>query len=192
MEQRILISGTGGQGVIAAGEFLSEALFRAGYEVANTRSYGAEARGGSSQSFVLVSDGEIYDLELGEVDILIAMSVPACRRYLGRAKKDALVLIEDEALQKLGRGMIRRDVRLVSVSASETATTLGNPIVANMVMLGALSKLSGLLKLELLKESVKTLMRVSMHDINLKALEAGYATDYSNRLAFSSSTLEHT
>ncbi|TRO47951.1 hypothetical protein E2P65_03635, partial [Candidatus Bathyarchaeota archaeon] len=66
----ILISGTGGQGIIAAGEFLTEALFRAGREVMFTRSYGSEARGGSCRSEVIVSDSEIYDLQLDKADIL--------------------------------------------------------------------------------------------------------------------------
>jgi len=49
MQRNIMISGTGGQGVIAAAaDFLGEALFNNGYHVVCTRSYGAEARGGSA------------------------------------------------------------------------------------------------------------------------------------------------
>jgi 2-oxoglutarate ferredoxin oxidoreductase subunit gamma len=175
MELRILISGTGGQGVVAAGEFLSEALFRADYVVVNTRSYGAEARGGSSRSEVLVSDGEIYDLELGDVDILIAMSMQAYKNFIGRTKKNSLVLLEDELLKKLDKDDIRDDVEIASVPASETATMLGNPVVANMVILGALSKKTGLLTLERLEEAVKALMRPSLQGINIEAIKAGYS-----------------
>jgi len=52
----ILISGTGGQGIIVAGELLSKAFFKAGYNVINTHSYGAEAMGGACKSELLVSD----------------------------------------------------------------------------------------------------------------------------------------
>lgn len=176
MEQGILISGTGGQGIVAAGEFLSEALFRAGYEVVNTRSYGSEARGGSCRSEVLVSDGEIYDLQLEKADILIAMSVQAYRRYIGRAKRDGLVLVDADAVSKLGEGDLRDDVEMVSVPAAEIAAGLGNLIVANMVLLGALATRSGLLELGRLKEAVREMMRPSMREINLRALEAGYAS----------------
>lgn len=176
MEQGILISGTGGQGIVAAGEFLSEALFRAGYEVVNTRSYGSEARGGSCRSEVLVSDGEIYDLQLEEADTLIAMSVPAYRRYIGRAKRGGIVLVDADVVSKIGEGDLRGDVEMVQVPAAEIAAGLGNLIVANMVLLGALAKRSGLLELGRLEDAVREMMRPSMREINLRALEAGYAS----------------
>ncbi|MBS7637792.1 2-oxoacid:acceptor oxidoreductase family protein [Candidatus Bathyarchaeota archaeon] len=174
MEVKILLSGTGGQGIISAGEFLSEALFRAGYEVVNTRSYGTEARGGSSRSEILVSDGEIYEIEVGETDILVAMSTPAYRRYINRAKKGSLVLVEEDILAEIGDKELRADVELVSIPANKKASILGNPIVANMVMLGALSKRTKLITLEGLKEAVNTLMRPHLREINIKALELGY------------------
>lgn len=174
MEKGILISGTGGQGIVAAGEFLSEALFRAGYEVVNTRSYGSEARGGSCRSEVIVSDSELYDLQLEEADILIVLSLPAYRRYIGRARRGGLVLIDAAVAAKLGEGDLRGDVEMVQVPAAEIAAGLENLIVANMVLLGALAKRSELLELDLLKDAVKERMRPSMQAINLKALEAGY------------------
>ncbi|MEM2126999.1 MAG: 2-oxoacid:acceptor oxidoreductase family protein [Candidatus Bathyarchaeia archaeon] len=174
MEVKILLSGTGGQGIISAGEFLSEALFNAGYEVVNTRSYGTEARGGSSRSEILVSDGEIYEIEVGETDILVAMSTPAYRRYINRAKKGSLVLVEEDVLADIGDKELRGDVELISIPANKTASSLGNPIVANMVMLGALSKRTNLITLEGLKEAVNTLMRPHLREINIKALELGY------------------
>lgn len=174
MDVKILLSGTGGQGIISAGEFLSEALFNAGYEVVNTRSYGTEARGGSSRSEILVSDGEIYEIEVGETDILVAMSTPAYRRYINRAKKGSLVLVEEDVLADIGDKELRGDVELISIPANKTASSLGNPIVANMVMLGALSKRTNLITLEGLKEAVNTLMRPHLREINIKALELGY------------------
>jgi 2-oxoglutarate ferredoxin oxidoreductase subunit gamma len=174
VEAKILLSGTGGQGIISAGEFLSEALFRAGYEVVNARSYGTEARGGSSRSEILVSDGEIYEIEVDEADILVVMSTPAYRRYIGRAKKQSLVLVEEDVLREIGERELRGDVELVSVPANRMASKLGNPIVANMVMLGALSKRTNLISLEGLKEAVNTLMRPHLREINIKALELGY------------------
>lgn len=169
----ILISGTGGQGIIAAGEFLTEALFRAGQEVMFTRSYGSEARGGSCRSEVIVSDSEIYDLQLDKADILVALSPAAFKKYQDRAKEDALVLVDSAVLKSLGESEARSDVDLKHLPASEIAIELGNPIVANMVLLGALSKLSEVVSLDDLREAVNALMRPSMRDVNLKALESG-------------------
>ncbi len=169
----ILISGTGGQGIIAAGEFLTEALFRAGQEVMFTRSYGSEARGGSCRSEVIVSDSEIYDLQPDKADIPIALSPAAFKKYQARAKENALVLVDSAVLKSLGDGEARSDVDLKHIPASEIATELGNPIVANMVLLGALSKLSEVVSLDDLKEAVNALMRPSMREVNRKALESG-------------------
>jgi 2-oxoglutarate ferredoxin oxidoreductase subunit gamma len=169
----ILISGTGGQGIIAAGEFLTEALFRAGQEVMFTRSYGSEARGGSCRSEVIVSDSEIYDLQLDKADVLIALSPAAFKKYQGRAKEGALVLVDSAVLKSMGDGEARSDVDLKHIPATEIATELGNPIVANMVLLGALSRLSEVVSLDDLREAVNALMRPSMREVNLKALESG-------------------
>ncbi|MGD2201393.1 MAG: 2-oxoacid:acceptor oxidoreductase family protein [Candidatus Bathyarchaeota archaeon] len=176
MQKGIMISGTGGQGIVAAGEFLSDALFRTGYDVINSRSYGSEARGGSCRSEVLVSDDEIYDLSLGEADILVILSTPAFRRYLGRAKKGALVLVDSKVMEEVGDEEFRRDVELIPVSATEIAIQLGNAIVANMVLLGALSgKMPHLISLDQLKEAIKEGMRPSMQEINFKAIESGHS-----------------
>ena len=174
MQMGILIGGTGGQGIIAAGEFLSEALFRAGYEVINSRSYGSEARGGSCRSEVVVSDSEIYDLTVEEADILVILSTPAFKRYQGIAKAGALVIVDAAVLSKLGDADIRSDVELVPVPAREIAEGLGNAIVANMVLLGALAKRSELIPLGKLKDAVEAMMRPSMREINLRALDAGH------------------
>ncbi|MEM2922374.1 MAG: 2-oxoacid:acceptor oxidoreductase family protein [Candidatus Bathyarchaeia archaeon] len=175
MEFRIIISGAGGQGVISAGEFLSEALFREGYEVVTTRSYGAEARGGSARSEVIVSDEEIHALEIHEANVIIAMSMPAYRSFIGRAGKEALILVEKQLLAELADKDLRNDVHLVEIPANETAVALGNPVVANMVFLGALIKKIGLLTPEKLEETVKKLIRPALQEINIKAVRAGYS-----------------
>jgi 2-oxoglutarate ferredoxin oxidoreductase subunit gamma len=174
MRKDILITGTGGQGIVAAGEFLSDAIFRTGLEVINGRSYGAEARGGSCRSEVIASDSEVYDLSLGEADILVVLSTPAFRRYLGRVKAEGFVIVDSAVLAEVDAGELRGDVEIVAVDATVTAVELGNIIVANMVLLGALSGKSELISLDEMKEAVKEGMRAPMRDINLRALEAGH------------------
>lgn len=174
MRRDIIISGAGGQGVVLAGELLSQALFEEGYEVVNTRSYGAEARGGRCRCEIIISDGEIYDIQLSEADILIAMSTPAYRRYIHRVRSGGLVLLDEDVRKELGEGELRSDVEILSIPASGFASRLGNPIVANMVLLGALLKKTGLIALERLKVAVSRRVRPGMREVNLQALEEGY------------------
>jgi len=173
MKMNILIGGTGGQGIVAAGEFLSQALFMKGYEVMFGRSYGSEARGGSCRSEVMVSDSEINDLQFEESDVLLCLSLPAFKKYLSRAKSGSLVVVDSLVVGRF-HGVIREDVGVIMVPARDIAVRLGNQIVANMVMLGALARRSDVLSLELLKDAVMENMREDMREINLQALQEGY------------------
>jgi 2-oxoglutarate ferredoxin oxidoreductase subunit gamma len=173
MRLNILIGGTGGQGIVAAGEFLSQALFMKDYEVLFGRSYGSEARGGSCRSEVMVSDSEINDLQFEESDMLLSLSLPAFKKYLPRAKSGSLVVVDSMVIGRF-QHEIREDVEIIVVPARDIAVRLGNQIVANMVMLGALARCSDVLSLELLKDAVRENMREDMQDINLQALQEGY------------------
>ena len=173
MQVNIMVTGTGGQGVIAAADFLSESLWRNGLHVVNTRSYGAEARGGSAMSVVIAGDEEIYDIQFEKSDALLVLSLPAYRKYSSVAKPSSLVIVDSRVLERLKPEEARKDVEQVSVPAAEIAEKLGNPIVANMAMLGAYTKKTGLITLSQLKDAVKTLMRTQFHEINLRAIDSG-------------------
>jgi 2-oxoglutarate ferredoxin oxidoreductase subunit gamma len=172
MKQSIMISGTGGQGVVASGSFLSNALFLKDYEVMFSRSYGAEARGGSCRAEIMVSDTIINDLQFEKTDVLLCLSLPAFKKYLSIAKPGSIVFVDDSVFDRAEN--VRTDVEIIKVPAREIAQSLGNPIVANMVILGALAKRSEMVRLDLLKDAVNANMRESMRDINLKAIQMGY------------------
>jgi len=173
MQTTIMISGTGGQGVIAAAEFLAEALYKNGRHVVNTRSYGAEARGGSARAEVIASDEEIYDLQFEKADIMVILSIPAYRKFVSVGKPGGLMIVDSRVSAKLVSGEIRKDLEVMTVSASDIAERLGNPIVANMVLLAALAKKTQLISIDQLRDAVKTLMRPQFQEINLKAIEEG-------------------
>jgi len=172
MKQNILISGTGGQGIVAAGAFLGQALFAQGLEVMFSRSYGASARGGACKSEVMVSDELINDLQFEDTDVLMCLSLPAFLKYLPTAKPGGLVIVDSHVYERAGE--VRDDVELVQLPARDMAVGLGNQIVANMVMLGNLAGHSEVVSLDLLKEAVMTRMKESMRGINIKALESGF------------------
>jgi len=172
MKQNILISGTGGQGIVAAGAFLGQALFAQGLEVMFSRSYGASARGGACKSEVMVSDELINDLQFEDTDVLMCLSLPAFLKYLPTAKPGGLVIVDSHVYERAGE--VRDDVEIVQIPARDMAVGLGNQIVANMVMLGNLAGHSEVVSLDLLKEAVMTRMKESMRGINIKALESGF------------------
>jgi 2-oxoglutarate ferredoxin oxidoreductase subunit gamma len=89
-----------------------------------------------------------------------------------QAKQGSLIIVESDVYNRVDN--VREDLEILLVPAREIAVGLGNQIVANMVMLGALANRSEMVNLELLKEALETNMRESMREINLKALQMGY------------------
>jgi len=91
----IRLSGSGGQGLILMGIILAEAIgIYDGKFVAQTQSYGPEARGGSSKSEVIVSDEEIDYPKAMQPDLLLAMNQKSCDDfYLGSSQRVCSLLI---------------------------------------------------------------------------------------------------
>ncbi|MCJ7731319.1 2-oxoacid:acceptor oxidoreductase family protein, partial [Candidatus Bathyarchaeota archaeon] len=87
-------------------------------------------------------------------------------------KPGSIVFVDDSVYDRAEN--VRTDVEIIKVPARDIAQSLGNPIVANMVILGALAKRSEMVRLDLLKDAVNANMRESMRDINLKAIQMGY------------------
>ena len=87
---------------------------------------------------------------------------------------EALSHFYTRVLDEVGKGELRDHVDIVVVDATEKALELGNMIVANIILLGALSKRSGLISLDIMKAAVNKRMHPSMQAINIRALESGY------------------
>ena len=94
--REVRVGGTGGQGAILAGILLAEAAIRDGKNVAQTQSYGPEARGGASRSEVVISDGEIHYPRVIQADITLCMSQEACDRYGRQVRPDGLLILDSD------------------------------------------------------------------------------------------------
>ena len=91
----IRLSGSGGQGIILSGIILAEALGLYGEKfVAQTQSYGPEARGGASKAEVIVSDEEIDYPKAIKLDLLLAMNQKSCDEYYRDLKEDGLLIVD--------------------------------------------------------------------------------------------------
>jgi 2-oxoglutarate ferredoxin oxidoreductase subunit gamma len=67
----------------------------------------------------------------------------------------------------------REDVEMIRIPAVVTADKLGNRIVANMVMLGALQERTGVVSRESLEKAIKDSVSSRFHEIDLQAMESG-------------------
>lgn len=155
-----------------AGAVLGKATVFDGKKVVQTRSYGAEARGGAARSEVVISVEQIdYPLVI-KADALIAMSQQAFDRYFSRVKENGIVII-DEVLVKSDPAQCK-GFKLVKIPATKIASQeLKRPIVANMIMLGALVALTGIVTEDSLIKSVRESVPKEAEKINIEALRRG-------------------
>lgn len=170
MRREIRISGFGGQGVALAGLIIGRACaLYEDLEAVMTQAYGPEARGGSSSADVVVADRPIDYPFIEEADILIALSQEAYTRFRPEAKPEALVIV-DEGLVEL-----EPDDAVLAIPATQLAEDLGRRIVANVVMLGFLTRSSGLVKPESMRQAIEDTVRPKTVPLNMEAFEAGYS-----------------
>lgn len=169
MRTEIRLSGRGGQGLILAGIVLAEACgVYEEKEVVQTQSYGPEARGGASRAEVVISDGQIRYPRAYDPDILVSLSQEAFDRFAPHMKKKGLIFADSFYVHT-----DRKDV--IPMPFSETARNeIGREVVTNIVMLGALSAATGIVKLDSLKKAVQHRIRKAFIEINMQALEAGF------------------
>lgn len=164
----IRLAGSGGQGLILAGVILAEAAgIHEGWEVAQTQSYGPEARGGASKSEVVISDTEIDYPKASKPDVLLCMSQAACDAYIFEVKPEGLVLVDATLVHHLPT------TRAIALPFTRIARELGSEAVANIVALGALVTLTGVVSLKNLEAAVQNRVPKGSEELNLRALKAG-------------------
>ena len=170
---KTIIAGFGGQGVMSMGLNLAQAAMLEAKNVTYLPSYGAEVRGGTANCTVVISDDEIASPVASSPDFVIAMNQPSAVRFQNQIQSGGLFFINSSLVEsELSRG----DIKIVSVPANGIAEKLGSPKSANIVMLGAFIKKSGLVSLNSVTDALKSTLgkKQKLVAINEKALKAGY------------------
>ena len=169
--KEIRLAGEGGQGMILAGIILAEAA--AIYDNKNatqTQSYGPEARGGASKAEVVIDQGEIDHPEVILADVLLAMSQEACDKYAGNLKKDGILIVDQE---RVGRVPSNRAIKVPITRLAEESS--GRSITANVVALGVLVGLTGVVSRQAITQAVAARAPKGTEEMNRAALLAGFA-----------------
>jgi 2-oxoglutarate ferredoxin oxidoreductase subunit gamma len=98
------------------------------------------------------------------------MSQKAFDAHIDGAKKGSTVIIDPDLVNHEGT---TDDYSIVPVKAMSIADGLGQRMVSNMVMLGALVKMSGVFPIEALEKAVGDMLPVKAQALNLQAVHAG-------------------
>ncbi len=165
----IRLSGSGGQGLILMGIILAEAIgIYDGKYVAQTQSYGPEARGGSSKSEVVVSDEEIDYPKAMKLDLLLAMNQKSCDEFYTDLKPDGLLIVDSTFVGQLPTP------KVFQIPFTRMAReTFKREVVANIIALGALSQLSPVVTPKAMESAVLARVPRGTERLNRDALRAG-------------------
>ena len=178
MRKEIRIAGFGGQGVILSGIIVGKAasLFD-GNNAVQTQSYGPEARGGASRCEVVISDGPIDYPKVQNPDILVAMSHESLIKYMGDLKKGGTLIIDPNAIieSEIEEFVTENNIKLYKAPATEIAINeIKLKIVANIVMIGAITKITNIISKEAAIKSIENSVPKGTEKKNIQAFEAGY------------------
>ena len=190
----IVITGVGGQGNVMASRVLANMLVHRGYRVTIGETFGMSQRGGSVMSHIRVSRAAVWSPQIpkGRADLIVAIEpLEAIRVLFDYGNPAVKVLVNMRPIYPVGvitgesdypaEEQIREVVGALSnkacfLDATAEALTLGNPILGNIVMIGAVA---GLGELPVDRELFETVVREGMPAVrveaNLRAFAIGTA-----------------
>ncbi|MCD6161752.1 MAG: 2-oxoacid:acceptor oxidoreductase family protein [candidate division Zixibacteria bacterium] len=165
------LSGSGGQGLVLAGVMIAEAVgVYEGKNVAQTQSYGPEARGGTSRSDLVISDDEIYYPKTSELDLLLALTQEAADKYYTHLNDKGIIVVDSDIVRQLPPFP-----RVYSMPFTRTAREeIGTEIVANVISAAALVVVSGICKPESFLNAVLNRAPKGTESKNEKACKLGF------------------
>jgi 2-oxoglutarate ferredoxin oxidoreductase subunit gamma len=166
----IRLSGSGGHGVILAAVILAQAVGAdPKMNVAQTQSYGPEARGGASRADVVISRGDISYPKTMKLDLLLAFTQEACDKYFADLKPDGILLIDNTLVTKMPTKSAH-GYPFLRLAREQ----VGHPMVANIIALGAIARVSGVVPYDALEAVVRERAPKGTAEKNLTALKLGY------------------
>ncbi|MCK5349477.1 MAG: 2-oxoacid:acceptor oxidoreductase family protein [Desulfobacula sp.] len=168
---RLILSGSGGQGVITAAIILSEAaVIYENMNATQSQTYGAAARGGATRTDIILSDSEINFPKVIQPNILVCLTQEAYDNFSELIRPGGTLLVDSKYV------VTKRKVDAKHISLpmyEEVMEKIGKPIVFNICMLGALIGISKLVKPESIMKVLKTKIPKDFLAMNQKALDLG-------------------
>jgi len=145
----IVLAGVGGQGIVTLANVIANAALNAGTNVIVAETHGLSQRGGSVIVHVRLGSAEAPLIPEGEGDVMLALDPLEAARYARYLRRGAPVFMEQKVTppplpgvkpprtEQVREALERAGLRVTIVPAIRRAQELGNPLGANIYMLGA-------------------------------------------------------
>lgn len=169
----IRFAGTGGQGVVSAGEIALRSALQAGQNGVYTKNYGPEARGGEAYSDLIVSEGEIHFPQTDKLDVLVALNQETLDKFRDDVAEDGTIIVNSTSVTET-----YKDARVVASPIGELHARevrpprreLGINVTSLAVALGYL----GLVPRSALEAAVMQSVGKKKPELNRRALAVGF------------------
>ena len=188
MNLNVVFSGVGGQGVVVLSDIYCEAAMLDGFDVAKAEIHGMAQRGGSIVAYTRIGEKvETPLIETGKADVVVGFEILETARSLPMLRKDGTVIVNLKLIQPtcMPNGvkpktqselldMLKSKAVVHGVDGFGIAQKVGNPLVVNTVLLGALSALPGVpVKRESFERAMASRLKEKFLKINLQAFQLG-------------------
>ena len=168
----LTIAGIGGQGSIMAGVILGSAAVTYDKKYATqTQAYSSELRGGFAATWVIISDEPVVFPRVVHPDVLVAQAQDSISRFAKTIKPEGILLVDNEMIHELPT-TIKQIYRVPATSIAQNK--IGSPVTANMVMLGALCSVTGVVSREALEKAIVQAVPTGKDQMNLDAFHIGF------------------
>lgn len=191
MKLDLFFSGVGGQGVMVISDIICEAALLEGFDATKAEVHGVAQRGGSTNVFVRIGDKVVSPLfERGTADIVVGFETLETARALPMLKPNGTIVFNNRHIpltcpsetstktfttETLVKLIHEKTPRAYEVDGQGVANKLGNPLVANIVLLGAVSALTEIpMKKATYRKVIANRLGKKWLDLNLQAFELGH------------------
>jgi indolepyruvate ferredoxin oxidoreductase beta subunit len=190
----LIITGVGGQGNVLASKLIGYMLTGQGYHVTIGETFGASQRGGSVMSHLRISSVSSMSPQIprGRAHAVVALEPTEAIRVLQHYGNPQVKVISNTrpvyslgvicgevgypGEEDLNEWMQKLTGAYWLVDATDEAVKLGNPILGNVILVGALAGIGNLpLNRESFRKVIARTMPPGKVDINLKAYDKGLA-----------------
>ncbi len=188
MKLDTVFSGVGGQGVVVLSDIYCEAAMLDGYDVAKAEIHGMAQRGGSIVAYARIGDKvESPLIETGKADIIVGFEILETARALPMLKKGGNIIVNMKYIPPSGPAssvkpkkseelmqILRSKAEVHEIDGAGIAQKLGNLLVVNTILLGALSALPEIpVKEKSFQQAIAGKVKEKYINLNLKAFQLG-------------------
>ena len=167
--KEIIITGFGGQGIILAGKILgSAAVLGDKKESTLVQAYGPEARGGATSAQVIISTSTIHYPYVRHPHVLACMSQSGYDKFIGQLIEGGTLIIDPDLVK-----CEEDDPSVFAVPATRIAEEMGRVMMANIIMIGFIAALTGVVSVKSCRQAVTDAVPKGTEKMNVEAFNKG-------------------